>query len=68
MKTSLKGKTVVVTGAARGIGEQVARLAATRAPGVGLIGLEPDTAARTCPGARPDCGVARGDVRDIGRP
>ncbi|KAA1397826.1 SDR family oxidoreductase [Aeromicrobium ginsengisoli] len=42
MKTSLKGKTVVVTGAARGIGEHVARLAAERGARVGLIGLEPD--------------------------
>jgi NAD(P)-dependent dehydrogenase (short-subunit alcohol dehydrogenase family) len=42
MKTSLKGKTVVVTGAARGIGEQVARLAAKRGARVGLIGLEPE--------------------------
>lgn len=42
MKTSLQGKTVVVTGAARGIGEQVARIAAERGARVGLIGLEPE--------------------------
>jgi NAD(P)-dependent dehydrogenase (short-subunit alcohol dehydrogenase family) len=33
---------VLVTGSARGIGEQVARLAAARGARVGLIGLEPD--------------------------
>jgi NAD(P)-dependent dehydrogenase (short-subunit alcohol dehydrogenase family) len=33
---------VVVTGAARGIGEHVARLAAARGARVGLIGLEPE--------------------------
>ena len=42
MRTPLRGKTVVITGAARGIGEQVARIAAERGARVGLIGLEPD--------------------------
>jgi NAD(P)-dependent dehydrogenase (short-subunit alcohol dehydrogenase family) len=42
MQRSLVGRTVLVTGAARGIGERVARLAAARGARVALIGLEPD--------------------------
>jgi len=41
-RTSLEGRVVAVTGAARGIGEHVARLAAARGARVGLIGLEPE--------------------------
>ncbi|HEX5542675.1 MAG TPA: SDR family oxidoreductase [Micromonospora sp.] len=39
--SSLRGKTILITGAARGIGEAVARLAAARRANVSLIGLEP---------------------------
>lgn len=42
MKRSLKNKRLVVTGAARGIGEQVARIAASRGAQVTVLGLEPD--------------------------
>jgi NAD(P)-dependent dehydrogenase (short-subunit alcohol dehydrogenase family) len=38
----LAGKAVLVTGAARGIGEQVARLAAARGARLALVGLEPE--------------------------
>jgi len=41
MKRDLAGRRLVVTGAARGIGEQVARLATARGARVALIGLEP---------------------------
>jgi short-subunit dehydrogenase len=37
----LAGKAVLITGAARGIGEQVARLAAARGARLALVGLEP---------------------------
>jgi NAD(P)-dependent dehydrogenase (short-subunit alcohol dehydrogenase family) len=37
----LDGKTVLITGAARGIGAQVARLAAARGANVACVGLEP---------------------------
>src|SRR4051812_3593923 len=42
MRRSLSGRKLVITGAARGIGETVARLAAARGARVALIGLEPD--------------------------
>ncbi|MEV6648780.1 short-chain dehydrogenase/reductase [Amycolatopsis sp. NPDC051371] len=42
MKRDLAGRRLVVTGAARGIGEQVARIAAARGARLALVGLEPD--------------------------
>lgn len=42
MRRNLSGRKLVITGAARGIGEKVARLAAARGAHVALIGLEPD--------------------------
>ncbi|GAA4251314.1 SDR family oxidoreductase [Dactylosporangium darangshiense] len=42
MKRSLSGQVVLVTGAARGIGEQTARQAAARGARLALVGLEPD--------------------------
>jgi short-subunit dehydrogenase len=39
---SLSGKTILITGAARGIGEALARRAAAAHANVALIGLEPD--------------------------
>jgi NAD(P)-dependent dehydrogenase (short-subunit alcohol dehydrogenase family) len=41
MKYDLRGKTVLITGAARGIGAQTARLAAGRGARVACVGLEP---------------------------
>jgi NAD(P)-dependent dehydrogenase (short-subunit alcohol dehydrogenase family) len=52
---SLQGKTVLITGAARGIGADAARRAAARGARVSLVGLEPEelqSVARDCgPGA-----------------
>jgi NAD(P)-dependent dehydrogenase (short-subunit alcohol dehydrogenase family) len=42
LRRSLVGRKVVITGAARGIGEKVSRLAVARGARVALIGLEPD--------------------------
>lgn len=49
----LSGRTVLVTGAARGIGEQVARAAAEKGARVALVGLEPqrlEMVGRSLPG------------------
>jgi NAD(P)-dependent dehydrogenase (short-subunit alcohol dehydrogenase family) len=45
---SLEGKTVLVTGAARGIGAHTARLAAARGARVALVGLEPERLRGLC--------------------
>jgi NAD(P)-dependent dehydrogenase (short-subunit alcohol dehydrogenase family) len=42
MRRNLSGRKLVITGAARGIGENVARLAAAQGARVALVGLEPD--------------------------
>ncbi|MFI5912930.1 SDR family oxidoreductase [Dactylosporangium sp. NPDC051541] len=42
MKRSLSGQVVLITGAARGIGERTAREAAARGARVALVGLEPE--------------------------
>ncbi|MBO0867591.1 MAG: SDR family oxidoreductase [Micromonosporaceae bacterium] len=42
MNGTLDGKVVLITGAARGIGEQVARMVAARGARVAAVGLEPE--------------------------
>jgi NAD(P)-dependent dehydrogenase (short-subunit alcohol dehydrogenase family) len=41
-RTPLAGKAVLITGAARGIGAELARKAAARGARVALVGLEPE--------------------------
>jgi hypothetical protein len=53
--TPLKGRTVLVTGAARGIGAEVARQAAARGARLALVGLEPDRLREVC-GSLPGTG------------
>src|SRR5215204_3112136 len=53
MTSELAGKTVFITGAARGIGAETARRAAARGANVALVGLEPDELARVAE----QCGV-----------
>ena len=42
MTRSLTGRVVLITGAARGIGAELARMAASRGAKLSLVGLEPD--------------------------
>ncbi|MFG2961185.1 short-chain dehydrogenase/reductase [Streptomyces sp. NPDC048291] len=64
MKRDLLGKRLVVTGAARGIGERVARLAAARGARVTLIGLEPDRLRDLADDLGPSVSWREADVRD----
>ncbi|MES5823725.1 SDR family oxidoreductase [Streptomyces sp. RG80] len=64
MKHDLRGKNLVVTGAARGIGEKVARLASARGARVTLIGLEPDRLRELARDLGPTAYWREADVRD----
>ncbi|MEU3503261.1 hypothetical protein ABZ726_21735 [Streptomyces hundungensis] len=53
-RVSLEGQVAVVTGAARGVGELLARKLSARGAKVALVGLEPDERlSRQAPGSRP---------------
>ena len=64
MKRDLAGRRLVVTGAARGIGERVARLAATRGARLALIGLEPERLRALAGELGPAAVWREADVRD----
>ena len=64
MRRNLSGSKLVITGAARGIGEKVARLAAARGARVALIGLEPDRLRALADDLGPTASWREADVRD----
>ncbi|MBE8516777.1 SDR family oxidoreductase [Amycolatopsis sp. H6(2020)] len=64
MTRNLAGRRLVVTGAARGIGEQVARLAAAKGARLGLIGLEPERLRALAGELGPGTCWQQADVRD----
>src|SRR2546423_6641393 len=64
MRHKLAGQNVVITGAARGIGEQVARVAAARGARVALIGLEPNRLRALAADLGPSASWREADVRD----
>ncbi|MEU1193256.1 short-chain dehydrogenase/reductase, partial [Streptomyces sp. NPDC005859] len=64
MKRDLLGRRLVVTGAARGIGEKVARLAAARGARVTVIGLEADRLRALADELGPAASWREADVRD----
>ena len=63
-RTSLTGKSVLITGAARGIGAALARKAASRGARVALVGLEPAELARVADELGPEHLWVEADVTD----
>src|SRR3954465_1669625 len=63
-RTSLAGKTVLITGAARGIGAALARKAASRGARVALAGLEPELLAKAADELGPEHLWVERDVTD----
>src|SRR4051794_17084204 len=61
----IAGKSVLVTGAARGIGAEIARQAARRGARVSLVGLEPELLERVAAECGPDTVWQEADVRDV---
>lgn len=64
MNRDLVGRRLVITGAARGIGERVARIAVARGARVALIGLEPDRLKALAGELGPGASWCEADVRD----
>ena len=63
-RTPLSGRSVLITGAARGIGAELARRAAARGARVALVGLEPDLLARVAQEIGPEHLWIEADVTD----
>jgi NAD(P)-dependent dehydrogenase (short-subunit alcohol dehydrogenase family) len=63
-RTSLAGKAVLITGAARGIGAELARKAAGRGARVALVGLEPERLAALADELGPEHLWVEADVTD----
>ncbi len=60
----LRGKTVLITGAARGIGAETARQVSARGARVALVGLEPEELRRVAAQCGPDAAAFEADVTD----
>jgi NAD(P)-dependent dehydrogenase (short-subunit alcohol dehydrogenase family) len=63
-RTSLAGKSVLITGAARGIGAELVRKAAARGARVALVGLEPERLAALADELGPEHLWVEADVTD----
>jgi NAD(P)-dependent dehydrogenase (short-subunit alcohol dehydrogenase family) len=64
MTWDLRGKTVLITGAARGIGAETARRAATAGANVALVGLEPEELQRVAAQCGANAAAFECDVTD----
>jgi NAD(P)-dependent dehydrogenase (short-subunit alcohol dehydrogenase family) len=62
----LHGRTVLVTGAARGIGAELARQLTARGARLALVGLEPEKLAALAGSLGPEAAWWEADVRDAG--
>jgi NAD(P)-dependent dehydrogenase (short-subunit alcohol dehydrogenase family) len=63
-RTSLAGRSVLITGAARGIGAELARRAAARGARMALVGLEPELLATVAGELGPEHLWVEADVTD----
>lgn len=63
-RPGVRGKVVVVTGAARGVGELLARKLAARGARLALVGLEPDELKRVAASLEGDAAYWTADVTD----
>lgn len=63
-RTSLEGQVAVITGAARGVGELLARKLAARGASIALVGLEPDELKRVSERLHTDSDHWHADVTD----
>ena len=63
-RTTLAGRSVLITGAARGIGAELARKAAARGARVAVVGLEPELLARLADELGPEHLWVEADVTD----
>src|SRR5215211_752875 len=63
-RTSLEGRSVLITGAARGIGAELARKAVARGAKVSLVGLEPELLAQVADELGPEHLGVEADVTD----
>ena len=61
---NLSGRTVLITGAARGIGAECARRLSAEGARVALVGLEPDELAEVAASCGPDAAWFEADVTD----
>jgi NAD(P)-dependent dehydrogenase (short-subunit alcohol dehydrogenase family) len=61
---SLSGKTVFITGAARGIGAECARRCAAKGAKIALVGLEPEELEQVAAECAPDAAWFEADVTD----